>query len=162
MDINQLTYTLYSNKPQPACTQRINLLEGNTVNEQFEIISLIILEGVENKLIRNKTFDTCKDENKFVTQISILLKLYLASIGVRIDIEKLSKKQISNTQMIRSPNFWADKTYPFELACLYYYTKKGKRFALQYNPQSKLNSFADGFLIVKVRSHVLKITMKQY
>jgi len=162
MDINQLTATLYNNKPMPACTQRISIQEGNTVNEQYEIISLVILEGLENKLVRNPAFDTCGDENKFVNQMSVLLKLYLASIGVRINIEKLSKKQLETTQMTHTPNFWANKTYPFELACLYYYTKNGKRYALQYNPRSKLGDFSNGFLVVKIRSHVLKITMKQY
>jgi hypothetical protein len=162
MDINQLTSTLYNNKPMPAYSQQISIQGGNTINEQFEIISLVILEGLENKLVRNPTFDTCDDENKFVNQMSILLKLYLASIGVRINIEKLSKKQLQNTKLTHTPNFWADKTYPFELACLYYYTKNGKRYALQYNPHSKLTNFSDGFLVVKIRSHVLKITMKQY
>ena len=162
MDINQLTTTLYSEKPSPACTQRISIQEGNSVNEQFEIISLVIFEGLENKLVRNPAFDTCGDENKFVNQISILLKLYLASIGVRINIEKITKKQIEQTTLVHSPNFWANKTYPFELTCLYYYTKNGKRYALQYNPRSKLYHFSDGFLVVKIRSHVLKITMKQY
>lgn len=161
MDINQLVENLYMNKPKPAYTNQIHIQEGNSINEQFEIISLIVFEGIERKLVKNPAFDTCKDEKHFVKQISVLLKLYLASIGVKIDIENMTKKQLQKTQLVKSPNFWANKTYPFELACLYYYNKKGKRYALHYNPKSKLNSFSDGFLIVKYRSHILKITLKQ-
>ena len=162
MDINSLVDTLYNNKPMPACTQRISIQEGNSVNEQFEIISLIIFEGLERKLLLNPSFDICKDEKKFVKQITILLKLYLASIGVKIDIDILTKKDISRTTLVRTPNFWVNKTYKFDLACLYRYIKNGKEHALYYNPKSKLNHFNEGFLVAKIRSHVLKITLKEY
>ena len=162
MDINALVDSLYNNKPKPACTQQISIQEGNSVNHQYEIISLIVLEGIERKIVYNPKFDTCGDEKKFIKQMSILLRLYLASIGVKIDVEILTKKDIARTKMVRSPNFWADKTYPFNLACLYYYIKNGKQQALYYNPKSKLNSFSDGFIVVQVRSHVLKISLKEY
>jgi len=162
MDITQLVETLYNNKPMPACTQRISIQEGNSVNQQFKIISLIVLEGLEKKIVMNPTFDTCGDEKKFLKQMSILLKLYLASVGVKIDIEILTKKDISKTKLVYSPNFWANKTYKFGLACLYRYVKKGYEHALYYNPKSKLNHFSDGFLVAQIRNHVLKITLKEY
>ena len=162
MDINTLVDTLYNNKPMPACTQRISIQEGHSVNEQFEIISLIIFEGLERKLVLNPAFDKCADEKKFVKEIAVLLKLYLASIGVKIDIEFLTKKDISRTELVKSPNFWADKTYKFDLACLYRYIKNGKEHALYYNPNSKMNHFNEGFLVAQIRSHVLKIKLKEY
>ena len=64
--------------------------------------------------------------------------------------------------------FWLDplspyfKKYKFDLNCLYKYCKKGKIHTLYYNPRSKLNSFNDGILIVKIRSHCLKFTFKEY
>ena len=43
MDIKEVVTKLFSEKPKPACTVQISLVDGHTVNEQFEIISLIII-----------------------------------------------------------------------------------------------------------------------
>ena len=162
MNVIDIADQLYNEKPKPACTVRISVVDGNSINEQFEIISLLIFEGLERKIATNPTFDTCKDEKKFIKQISILLKLYLASIGVRMNIEILTKKDIKKIKLTRSPNFWEIKKYKFNLTCLYKYIKKGKEHTLYYNPKSKLDSINDGFLIVKIRSHCFKIIFKHY
>jgi len=162
MNIIDLAQKLYCKKPEPACTQQISLIEGHTVNEQFEIITLLILEGLEDKLVCNPAFDKCADERKFVQQMSVLLKLYLASVGVKLNIEIVSKKEISKIKLVKSPNFWTIKSYKMNLNCLYQYVRKGKQTTLYYNPKSKIGSINDGVVIVKIRSHCLKITFKSY
>ena len=162
MNVIDIANQLYNEKPKPACTVQISIVDGNSTNEQFEIISLLILEGLERKIVTNQNFDTCKDERKYVQQMSVLLKLYMASIGVRMNIETLTKKDIKKMKLTKSPNFWEIKKYKMDLTCLYKYIKKGKEHTLYYNPKSKLNSITDGYLIVKIRSHCLKITFKSY
>ena len=162
MDIQQVVTQLFSEKPKPACTCQISLVDGHTVNEQFEIISLVVLEGLENKIVTNPQFDLCKDEKKFIQQMSILLKLYLASIGIRLNVEVLSKKEFKGIKLVKSPNFWTIKAFKFHLNCLYKFQKKGKIHTLYYNPKSKLETINDGILVVKIRSHCLKLTFKQY
>ena len=162
MEINQLFEKIYSEKPKPACTQRISIQEGNSVNEQYEIISLMILEGLEKNILKHKDFKTTNDKKLFIKKQCILLKLYLASIGIRISTDFLSKKELKNGKMTRVANFWAIKSYSFEFACLYNYIKKGKLKTLYYNPKSNLKSFEDGFLLIKIENVVLKITLKSY
>ena len=162
MDIQEVATKLFSEKPKPACTAQISLVDGHTVNEQFEIISLLVLEGLENKIATNPAFDLCKDEKKFIQQMTILLKLYLASVGVRLNVEVLSKKEFKGIKLVRSPNFWVIKKYKFNLNTLYKYQKKGKICTLYYNQKSKLETINDGILVVKIRSHCLKLTFKQY
>ena len=162
MDIKEVTTQLYSVKPKPACTVRISLIDGHTVNEQFEIISLIILEGLENKIVTNPHFDLCKDERKFIQQMIILLKLYLASVGVRLNVEILSKKEFKGIKLEKSTNFWRIKKYKFNLNTLYKYQRKGKTHTLYYNQKSKLERINDGIIFIKIRNHYLKITFKEY
>jgi len=162
MNVIDIADQLYNEKPKPACTVRISIVDGNSTNEQFEIISLLVLEGLERKIVENPTIDTCKNERKFVQQMCILLKLYLASIGIKLNIELLTKKDLKKVKLVKSPNFWEIKKYKFDLNCLYKYIKKGKEHTLYYNPKSKLNSFSDGMLFVKIKSHCLKITFKHY
>lgn len=162
MDIKELVESLYINKPKPACTQRIEIQEGNSINEQFEIITLIILEGFERKLVTNPEFDLTKDQKKFVRQICILLKLYLASIGIKINIDIITKKDIKKLTLTRSPNFFVIKKFKYNFACLYNYYKNGKQKVLYYNPKSKMSHFSDGFLMIKISNYVFKVTMKEY
>ena len=162
MEITELIDTLYNNKPKPACTQRIEITEGNSINEQYEIISLVILDGFERKIVMNPEFDITTDKKKFIRQISILIKLYLASIGVRVNIDLLSKKDIKNINMSNKPNFFTIRKYHYNFACLYNYYKNGKQKVLYYNPKSKMNSFSEGFLLIKIRNYVFKVTMKEY
>lgn len=162
IDIIELARTIYSTKPQPACTQRVSLIGGHSVNEAFEIISLMILEGLDQKIVTNPQFDTCKDEKKFIQQMTVLLKLYLASLGIRLNIEMITKKDLKKVRLGKSANFWTIKEYKFDLNCLYNYVRKGKHTTLYYNPKSKIGSINDGIIIVKIRSHCLKITFKQY
>mgnify|MGYP000105387693 CR=1 FL=1 len=162
MNIIELSKKLYSEKPKPACTQRISLIEGHSLNEQFEIISLVVLEGLEKKLVCNPAFDKCEDKRKFILRMTILLKLYLASVGVRLNIELVSKKDIKGVKLVKSPNFWKIKKYKMDLNCLYKHYKNGKETILYYNPKSKLTSINDGMIIVKIGGNCLKITFKQY
>lgn len=160
MEITDLINKIYNDKPKPACSQQISIYEGNSINEQFEIISLIILEGIERKLI--KDLDKQEDKKKYIQRVIILLKLYLSSIGVKLNINFLTKKEIKNLKLSRSVNFWVIKKFNFDVNCLYRYIKKGKEKTLYYNTKSKLNHFREGFLIVKIQNFILKISFKEY
>ena len=160
MEINQLADQLYNNKPKPACTQQISIYEGNSINEQFEIITLLTIEGINRKIMNNINKE--EDKKKYIQKMLILVKIYMASIGIKLNIEYLTKKDIKNIKLTRSLNFWVIKSYPFELNCFYKYIKKGKEQHLYYNPKSKVNNFQDCYVIIQIYNVILKLSYKTY
>ena len=162
MNIIELAQSIYSQKPQPRCTQRVSLIGGHTINEQVEIVSMFIFEGIERKIMSHPGFEDNEDKPLFVKRMMVLIKLYMASLGIVMNFEMCKNSSMDKIETTRSPNFWEIKKYHFDMAIFYNMIHKGKPIMLNYNPNSKVGSMSDTTLYTKVAGNCMKITFKSY
>ncbi len=162
MDLIELADNIYSKKPMPRCTQRVSLIGGHTTNEQIEIVSMFIFEGIERKIMSNPGFYDAKDKQMFTKRMLLLVKLYIASLGIDMKYELCKKTTMDNIKVTRSPSFWSIKTFNFDMAIFYNMIHKKKPIMLNYNMNSKVSSMNDIIIYVKIAGDCYKITFKSY
>ena len=163
MEIDQIAKKILSEKPKPKFTICLNLDINSTINQQFEIISLIFFRGI-NDLIVNQEYNDIKDIKELKTYLLkkiLLLKIYFASFGVNLKSENVLKKGYNNFKMINRPSYYTENKYNFNFVILKKYNKKGrakKNKILYYNHTKKEDDINNMFIIIKFRNHFFKFS----
>ena len=100
MEVDQIAKKILSEKPKPRFSICLNLDINSTINEQFEIISLMFFRGI-NDLIVNQEYNDIKDVKelkKYLLKKILLLKIYFSSFGVNLKSENVLKKFRTNDE----------------------------------------------------------------
>lgn len=160
MEIDQIAKKILSEKPKPKFTICLNLDINSTINQQFEIISLIFLRGI-NDLIVNQEYNDIKDVKELKTYLLkkiLLLKIYFASFGVNLKSENVLKKNYKNFKMVNKPSYYTENKYNFNFVILKKYNHKGKKKILYYNHSKKEDNIENMFIVIKFRNHYFKFS----
>ena len=160
MEIDQIAQKILSEKPKPKFTICLNLDINSTINQQFEIISLIFYRGI-NDLIVNQEYNEIKDIKELKTYLLkkiLLLKIYFASFGVNLKSENVLKKEYKNFKMINRPSYYTENKYNFDFVILKKYNNKGRMKLLYYNHSKKEDNIDNMFIIIKFRNHYFKFS----
>jgi hypothetical protein len=160
MDINLIADQIYNEKPKPKFTICLNLDINTHINEQFEIISLLLLNGIK-KLLINEIYQNTNDTKKFkkyLLQKIILLKIYFASFGVCLNFSNVLKKDYNNFNFQNKVNFYIKNNYNFKFCILKLYQKKHQKSILYYNHIKQEKSIENMFIIVKFKNHFFKFS----
>jgi len=162
MEIDQIAKKILSEKPKPKFTICLNLDINSTINQQFEIISLIFLRGINDLIVNNQEYNDIKDVKELKTYLLkkiLLLKIYFASFGVNLKSENVLKKNYKNFKMINKPKYYTDITYNnFNFVILKKYNHKGKNKILYYNHTKKEDNIDNMFIVIKFRNHYFKFS----
>lgn len=158
MEIDKIAIDIYNEKPKPKFSIGLNLDINSTINEQFEIISLLFLRGIEEKIIKNNQFSqNDKDNKNIIIKNLILLKIYFNSIGLDFKYENILKKEIKNLKLKNTPEFYVKNHYNFNFIFLKNFYKNGKKYIFFYNHKKKENNLDELFIIIKLFNHNFKI-----
>jgi len=160
MDISQLSDKIYSEEPQGPRSIGLELdTATNNVNEAFEVVSLILLEGINRKIIQSpKLQQTDLNMNRFIQQKVQTLREYCQSISVDFKLTILNKKDVKRVDFMDRPVFYTKDKFPFFMAFLFKTVRKGKQYEFMYNPgRSKLTCLKDGILVLKIQNYHYKI-----
>jgi len=160
MEIDKIAKQILSEKPKPKFSICLNLDINSSINEQFEIISLIFFRGV-NDLIINEEYNEIKDVKKlkkFLLKKILLLKIYFASFGVNLKSENVLKKDYNKFKMINRPSYYTENKYNFNFVILKKYNNKGKFRLLYYNHSKKENNIENMYIIINFRNHFFKFS----
>lgn len=160
MEIDQIAKKILSEKPKPKFTICLNLDINSTINQQFEIISLIFFRGI-NDLIVNQEYNDIKDIKELKTYLLkkiLLLKIYFASFGVNLKSENVLKKGYNNFKMTNIPSYYTENKYNFNFVILKKYNHKGKNKILYYNHSKKEENINNMFIVIKFRNHFFKFS----
>ena len=142
MDIQQLANAIYKEDPKAPREIRLEIdAVTNNVNEAFEVISLLFLEGVNRKIIQSpKLQQTDLNIQRFIQQKIILLRQYCQSINIDFKLTTLTKKDVKKVALMDRPIFYTKDKYPFFMSFFYKTVRKGKHYEFMYNPgKSQLN-----------------------
>jgi len=160
MEIDQIAKKILSEKPKPKFTICLNLDINSTINQQFEIISLIFFRGI-NDLIVNQEYNDIKDIKElkiYLLKKILLLKIYFASFGVNLKSENVLKKNYKNFKMVNRPSYYTENKYNFNFVILKKYNNKGKYKLLYYNHTKKEDNIDNMFIVIKFRNHFFKFS----
>jgi hypothetical protein len=160
MEIDQIAKKILSEKPKPKFTICLNLDINSTINQQFEIISLIFFRGI-NDLIVNQEYNDIKDIKELKTYLLkkvLLLKIYFASFGVNLKSENVLKKGYKDFKMMNRPSYYTENKYNFNFVILKKYNHKGKTKILYYNHSKKEDNINNMFIVIKFRNHFFKFS----
>lgn len=164
MDIDNIAEKIFEDKPKPKFTIQLNLDINSDINQQFEIISLIFLRGIEKKIYNNdilksiESIEDIKESKKILMKQFFLLKLYFNSFCIDFDIINLNKKDCINYKLYNSPSFYNKNKYPFNFCFIKSIFKKGKKIESIYNYKNKTENLNNIFIIFKINNHYFKVT----
>jgi hypothetical protein len=160
MEIDKIAKQILSEKPKPKFSICLNLDINSSINEQFEIISLIFFRGI-NDLIINEEYNEIKDVKKiknFLLKKILLLKIYFGSFGVNLKSENVLKKDYNKFKMIDRPSYYTENKYNFNFVILKNHIHKGKLRVFYYNHTKKENNIENMYIIIKFRNHFFKFS----
>ena len=158
MDINNISKQIFNEKPKPKFTVQMNLDINSDINEQFEVISLIFLNGINHIIYqKNVLVDDVKESKKIISKHLFLLKLYFNSFGIDFKIDNITKKECSH-KLFNYPFFYSKNKYPFTFVFLKNKILKGRKFQTQYNFKKKSNSINEIFIIFKIQNHYFSVS----
>jgi hypothetical protein len=160
MEIDQIAKKILSEKPKPKFTICLNLDINSSINEQFEIISLIFFRGINDLIVTEeyKEIKDIKELKKYLLKKILLLKIYFASFGVNLKSENVLKKEYKNFKMINRPSYYTENKYNFDFVILKKYNNKGRMKLLYYNHSKKEDNIDNMFIIIKFRNHYFKFS----
>jgi len=160
MDIDKIATQIFSEKPKPKFTIGLNLDINSSINEQFEIISLIFFRGI-NDLIINKEYSEINDIKLLKLHLLrklLLLKIYFSSFAVNLKYENVLKKDYNKFNMINSPSYYTNNKYDFDFIILKKKINKSKHMILYYNHTTKEENIDNMFIIIKFKNHYFKFS----
>lgn len=158
MDIDKITLQVLNDKPKPKFTYGLNLDINTDVNQQFEIICLMFLRTIEEKVIKEIKIEEPKELKKQILKELFLSKLYLNSCGVDFKYTVLQKKNCVNYNLSNKTNFYSKNKYNSLFCIVQNVYKKGRKFETYYN-MKKINSYKDLFIIIKIKNFYFKIEL---
>lgn len=160
MDIDKISLQVLSDKPKPKFSYQLNLDINSDINQQFEIMSLIFLRSVDEKIIKLvKNMNDIKEYKKNILKQLFLIKLYLNSFGIDLKYKNLEKKECNKYKLNNFPNFYSKNKYNFNFCFLKNIYKKGKKVELMYNYINKSTSYNELFIVIKINNHYFKIEL---
>jgi len=160
MEVDKIAKKILSEKPKPKFTICLNLDINSTINQQFEIISLIFFRGI-NDLIVNQEYNDIKDIKELKTYLLkkiLLLKIYFASFGVNLKYKNVLKKDYNKFKMMNRASYYTENKYNFNFVILKNYIYKGKMRILYYNHTKKEDNIENMYIIIKFRNHFFKFS----
>jgi len=159
MDIDKIALKIFSEKPKPKFTIQLNIDINSDINQQFEIIALIFLRGINEK-INNEylNIDNVKELKKIIQKQLFLLKIYFNSFALDFKFSNLEKKNCTKYNFSNSPYFYNKNKYNFDFCFLKNIYRKGRLFETSYNYNTKSNSLNEIFTIIKIKNHYFKIS----
>lgn len=160
MDIDNISKKIFSDKPKPKFSIQLNIDINSDINQQFEIISLIFLRGIDKKIFENNILsnnDDIKEIKKIISKQLFLIKLYFNSLGINFEISNLNKKDCLKYKLYNSPSFYSKNKYPFDFCFIKNNSIKGRIFESSYNYNKKSNSINEIFIIFKIHNHYFKV-----
>jgi len=158
MDINNISKQIFTEKPKPKFSIQLNLDINSDINQQFEIISLLFLNGINHIIYqKNILIDDVKECKKIISKQLFLLKIYFNSFGIDFNIDNLNKKDCSH-KLFNFPPFYSKNKYPFTFVFLKNIILKGRKFQSQYNYKKKSISINENFIIFKIQNHYYSVS----
>lgn len=160
MDIDKITLQVLNDKPKPKFTYGLNIDINTDVNQQFEIIVLMFLRSIEEKIMKTlENIEDVKELKNHILKQFFLVRLYLNSCGVDFKYTNIERKNCINYNLSNTLNFYSKNKYTSLFTIVKNVFKKGRKFETYYNYNSKLLSFNEVFLIVKLKNHYFKIEL---
>ena len=107
MEIDNIAKQIFSENPKPKFSICLNLDINSSINEQFEIISLIFFRGVNDLIITqeyNNNNNDIKELKSYLLKKILLLKIYFGSFGINLNYENIPKKNYKNFKMFNRPS----------------------------------------------------------
>ena len=158
---------IYRNDPKDPFQIRIAAPEENDPNMIFEIISLILLEGINKKVLPVWGLIDPTDVDKqlkFIDSRVSLLKRYMKSCCFDLDIKPVAPKEFENFKFTKQPIFYVKNTYMFDMCFLVdieqtRFKGRGKTKYLYYNPHKYFDVPLTGkYLVIKLNDEYFKCT----
>lgn len=159
MDIDKITLQVLSEKPKPKFTYGLNLDINTDLNQQYEIMCLMFLRIINEKVSNITKNDDVKEVKKEILRNLFISRLYLNSCGIEFKYENIERKKVLHYNLSNTCNFYSKNKYKFMFAIINTVYRKGKKLESYYN-MKKINSFNDLFLIMKIENHYFKIELK--
>ncbi|SUZ50745.1 uncharacterized protein METZ01_LOCUS3599 [marine metagenome] len=160
MEIDNIAKQIFSEKPKPKFSICLNLDINSSINEQFEIISLMFFRGVNDLIITQEYNDNndIKELKSYLLKKLLLLKIYFGSFGINLNYENVPKKDYKNFKMCNRPSYYTENKYNFDFVILKKFYYKGKNKILYYNHNKKEDNIKNMFIIIKFRNHYFKFS----
>ena len=161
MEIDNIAKQIFSEKPKPKFSICLNLDINSSINEQFEIISLMFFRGVNDLIITqeyNNDYNDIKELKSYLLKKLLLLKIYFWSFGINLNYENIQKKDYKKFKMFNRPSYYTENKYNFDFVILKKFFFKGKNKILYYNHNKKENNIKNMFIIIKFRNHYFKFS----
>ena len=162
MDIKEIARQIYKDEPKHPRSIQLQLdTISNDVGQVWEVVSLFLLEGIEQKIMKHPKLQN-EDLNikKFIQEQTYLLKQYCNSINVDFTLSMITKNEVKSIDFIDRPLFFTKDKYSFYMTFLYKCFRKNKEYLFKYNPgRSKLNTIKDGVMLIQIENHYFKIKL---
>lgn len=149
MEIDKITLKILNDKPKPKFTNSLNLDINMDKNQQLEIIILMFLRAIEEKMIKKEN----KDD---ILRQFFIIRLYLNSCGIDIKYTNIEKKKCISYNLTNYPVFYAKNKYNSLFSIMQNIYRKGRMFVTYYN-MKEINTFNDVFIIIRIENHFFKI-----
>lgn len=159
MDIDKIIIEVLSDKPKPKFTYGLNIDINTDINQQYEILTLMFLRSVEEKIMKISDIKDIKELKKDILRQFFIIKLYLNSCGVDFKYSNIEKKNCINYKLSNSPIFYSKNKYNSLFCIVQNIYRKGRKFESYYN-MKKINSFNELFIIIKIKNHFFKIELE--
>lgn len=158
MNIDKITLQVLNDKPKPKFTYGLNLDINTDINQQFEIMTLMFLRTIEEKVIKDLNIEDLKELKKNILKQLFISRLYLNSCGVDFKYTILEKKKCINYNLSNEIIFYSKNKYNSLFCIIQNIYKKGRKFESYYN-MKKINSYKDLFMIIKIKNFYFKIEL---
>lgn len=159
MDIDKIILKVLSDKPKPKFSYGLNLDINTDLNQQFEIMTLMFLRTIEEKVVNEtKSIEDVKELKTQILKQLFVSRLYLNSCGVDFKYTNLERKKCINYNLANTCNFYSKNKYNTLFCVVRNVFRKGRKFETYYN-MKKVESFKDLFIIMKIENHYFKIEL---